>query len=275
MRVFRRVASQRLVGDTTDLVISHCPLPAGSKLNAVHLDVQLIGALATILIGPAYGLSGFVVPVPEPDTPLSIDTLWDNVIPKDLALGVGSEDLDTESAVTTPEYEMGLVEPGAIIDGGTRPIEIFRRRKTITCARSRWAIADNTSFRPTDEFTSKINRRVRVSVPSMVLFAVSSPSGDNTTNTVNSTPNTGEWSTMRFVTVALENAFIHLLNFVETGAESPYDTMAAIIADFLEPTVMEDTAGAWVANTWVVFAHSTYDITVPGEFDKQTLSSEA
>lgn len=278
MRVIRRIMSQVTLSGGIDTVVAWSQLPDGAKLNSIHLDSQAVGATvaANVIVGVPLGYAGFVVPVPEPDTPLDINTLWDNVIPKDAALAVGSEDLDTETADATSEWEIGEVEPGAIIDGGTTPTEIFRRQEFITAARARIALADGTTslWVPTSEFKTRINRSVRVSVPSMVLIAATQPAGDQTTATVDLTPNAGEWSTVRFVEEALRNAFIHLLNFVEAGAESPYDTIAAIIADFIEPTILEVTAGAISTAAWTIFTKATFDITVPGDFSKQVLSSQ-
>ena len=280
MRVIRRTVSQRIVTGGLEDVVAHLPMPEGTILNRIWLEQHFIGSEETGIHKANYYYSaGFVVPVPEPDSALSIDALWNNVVPKDAAFGVGSEDLDTETADATSLYEMGLINPSEIIDGGTNVRQFFKRKKLMTCINSKLLVPASTVANfvwfPHDTYSTQMSPKIRANVPSMALIGTGSPLTTNTTTTVDNTPDSSTWSTIRFVEEALWNAFIHLLNFVEAGATTPYDTIAAIIADLIEPTVHEETAGAFEVGTSAVFTLATFDFSVEGDFAKQTLTSES
>lgn len=279
MRVICRTLSQRIVTGGVDDVVAHLMMPEGTVLHRVWLNQHIIGSEETgIHKANIFFSAGFVVPVPEPDSALSIDTLWDNIVPKDSALSVGSEDRDTETLDASGLYEMGLVNPSEIIDGGTQLRRFFKRKSFMTAVTSKLLVPASTVaafvWFPHDNYKVEMAPKIRASVPSMAMIGSGTPLLTSTTSTVPTSPTSQEWSTIRFIEEALRNAFIHLLNFVESGAESPYDTIAAIIADVLEPTVHEETAGAFESGTTAVFTEATWDFSVEGTFEQQTLNSE-
>lgn len=274
MRMFRRTAASRDPAAGTDTVIAECPLPDEGILKNVWLECHAMNTAETVLAARISSLGGYVVPVPEPGAALNVDTLWDEVIPKDVAFGVSTVDYDeVGSAVAAAEYEVGIATPGEIFDLGSSPREIFRRNMLTSLANSHAIDSVNSLYFPTIAFKSHVKSNVRAKRPSMVLFGWSTPS-IQTTITVNVTPTVGEWSTIKYITQALSQAFIHLLGFVEAGAETPYDTIAAILVDFLEPAAMEETAGAWDnAGTWTIWCLATFEIEVPGDFQQHVLTS--
>lgn len=224
-------------------------------------------------------MSGFVIPVLDPDGGATFDAIWDAQIPKDVALAAGGFDIDTGAADTQPEFEIGLPDVSAIMDlVAGNPMEIFRRRKYLSIANERnvrdvvSAGADQKMV--TDFFTTTVSKRVRVQQPSVVLFALSSPDTTNTTTTVKAIPSEAEWSLLQYLEVALENAFMSLVGLTEAGAESPYEESLAFLAELVEDVVFEQAAASFTPTAWRVFTIATFDITVPGRIALGVVTSE-
>jgi len=279
-RIIRRQVTHTLQAGDQDQVVSHCALPEDSKLNHVWLDIQGVGAAAGIspVIATPVGFSGYIMRVDDPDTPDSVDDIWDRMVPKDIALATNvgvEEDTLIGAETTAPNYELGQVDPNTLFMVDSMVKEIFLRREILTAARSRMTAVSGTSlWIPSFEFKSEISRRYSVPTPSIAAFAVSVPAGDITTATVDNTPTRPEWQTIRFIELALEKAFVFLLGLEETGAESPYTDIATTIFDFIEPAVFEETAGAIGQGAFNVWSKITYDVTVLGTMGKQVITSE-
>ena len=73
--ISRQMNSRSIQADSDD-VLAFVPLPPGSKLNNVWLDVS-VQSKSQVAIQSAvlYGLAGFVVEVDDPDTAVSYDHL--------------------------------------------------------------------------------------------------------------------------------------------------------------------------------------------------------
>lgn len=280
MRLIGRTHHQTIVAPGADKVIASYPLPQDGVLNNVWLEIHVIGEEGvSFLKACMYGISGFVLPVPDPDAATPVDTLWDQLVPKDVLESSGAFDLDTGATDTTPEFEIGVPDISAIFDlQSMEPREIFRRRKLITIASSAIGFEKVDSsvdlFTPVDLVKTQVRKNVRVGMPSMVLFGFSSPATTNTTATAITIPSETQWMLLQFLEVALENAFMWVAGLIETGAETPYEESSQFIADLVETLVFEATAGSWHPTTWTIFTEATFDITVPGLIDIQTLSSE-
>lgn len=280
MRVFGRRTSHTLVANNTDRVLVSYPLPSGGRLNNIHLNCHVIGPEGLELHQVVmYGITGFVVPVADPDTSVTMDVLWDSLITKDEDPAAGSFDLDTAAADVTPEFEMGEVDWSGVFQlESQNPVEIFRRRRmlsvvdgmvnyeVVSAAADLWV--------PGEKFTSKIGRRVSVQTPSVVMLGFSSPNLDDTTGTVSSIPTEIQWILLQYLELTLEQAFMHLIGLVEAGAETPYVESADFLASLLEDDAFEDTAGAFSTVAFNVFTQATFDITVPGHRMGGTISSE-
>lgn len=280
MRVIGRRMSAHDIATNTDKVVSGYPLPQDGVLNNVHLQCHFIGPEGEHFQSMSmYGMSGFVLPVLDPDGGATFDAIWDAQIPKDVPMSAGGFDIDTGAADTQPEWEIGQPDVSAIMDlVAGNPIEIFRRRKYMTVANSgveRETVVSSTDFKlATDFFITDVKRRVRVPAPSVVLFGVSSPETNVTSTTVKAIPSEAEWSLLQYLEIALENAFMSLVGLTEAGAESPYEESMAFIAELVEDVVFEQTAASFVPTAWRVFTISTYDISVPGRIALGVLTSE-
>lgn len=269
-----------IVAAGSDRVLLNYPLPAHGVLNNVHLNIHVLGPEGVQFNQVVmYGLSGFVLPVPDPDSGIAVDTLWDNLVPKDIDSAQGVFDLDTGATDATPEFEMGEPDWSGIFDvAAMEPLEIFRRRKMLSTLNGMVnyeavpAAAD--LWVPGDLVKTHVGRKVRVGTPSMVLFGLSSPSLDETNQTTPTVPSETEWILLQYLEIALDQAFMYLIGLVESGAESPYLESAGFIAELLEDDAYEATAGGFSPVSWTVFSQGTFDITVPGRKVQSSISSE-
>lgn len=278
-----RIIGRRLTHDripiASDRVVAAFPIPRGGRLNNIHLAMDMVALDAQSLSADqmvAYGVSVYVVPIPDPDASLAYDTAWDQLIPKDNALG-DLVDLDTANASTNAAFEPGSFNIAGVFDMvGLMPKKIFQRRKYLSYASGFGAIggAALDNWHPADSFSTKISRRVNCSMYSYVLVGVSSPDMTVTSTGFPDPPNEAEWAMIQYIDIFIEQMFIASLNLQETGAESPYEEAETFITELLEDTIAEDTADAFHPLIWNCFARATFDITVPGRQQLKVLTSE-
>lgn len=272
--------SQKVVPSTLDEVVADYPLPAGCTLQNVALGMKMIGPDDTLVTsGVMYGVAGYVVPMLDPEGGVAVDTIWDQLVPKDVAEGAGVFDLDTGATDTTPEFNWGEVDWTQVFGvAGNSPVEIFRRRKLITFADVAvgYFRVDSAPdlYVPLDRFQTMINRRVRAAKHSYVLFGFSSPDLTQTSATLPTTINEQEWVMMTYMETFLEYAFVNLMGQVEAGAESPYEEASAFVAELLERTALEESSNAFTPVQWLVFTQATFVVDVPGRLKVGTLNSE-
>lgn len=259
-------------------MIAAAPLPAGGKLNAVNLSVRVIAEEdLPITDTVAYGITGYVVPVLDPDSAISIDAMWDLQIPKDVAVAEGAFDLDTGASVGVPEFEPGQADVTSIMGFGELGVkEIFRRRKFISFPDSNfgWQAGTPDTFLAVDAFDTKIKRSVFVNQPSMVLFGFSSPIMDVTVGTVDNIPSESEWTLLKYLDEFLVDAWKSLTGVITSGTQEVGTEMALFVADLLEQAMYEQDGGTFESVTWEVTAKTTFDVTVPGRFELGVLTSE-
>lgn len=268
---------QQVVQDT-DGVVAAVPLPSGGKLNSIHLSMRVLSEEdLPITDTVAYGVTGFVIPVLDPDTTLSLDAMWNLQVPKDVAVAEGAFDLDTATQVAAPEWEMGQPDLPAIMGFGELGArEIFRRRKFISFPDSNfgWQAGTPDTFLAVDGFTTQIKKSVSVNQPSMVMIGFSSPLLDVTGGTVDNIPSESEWTLLRYLDEFLIDAWKSLTGVITSGTQEVGTEMALFVADLLEQAAYEQDAGKFEAVTWEVTTKATFDISVPGRFELGVLSSE-
>lgn len=280
MRLFGRRYSAIDVSVGNDQVMFGYPIPSGGVLNNIWVNAHLIGPEGVLFQSAVmYGISAFVIQVPDPETAINFGTLWDNFVPKDVAESSGAFDLDTDAADVTAEFEMGELDIDAIFDmTPNAPLQIFRRRKMLTVAQGavNYEVinAGADLWTPGDVLNTQIKRNVRVNAPSAVVMACSSPAMDVTTTTQEVTPSENEWAWLQYLEMGLEQAFIHLMGLVESGAETPWEEAGAFVASLLERAAVEETAGSFAPVVWRVFTAATIELTVPGSMSQKVLSSE-
>jgi len=276
MRLYRRTLTMHQIGADTDTVIAAVPIPAGGSLQGVWLESHVASiALPFTRVG-MYGVTGFVLPVLDPDAGQTFDQIWDLQVPKDTSDGAGAFDMDTAGVDSTAEFDVGQLDiAGGIMESSSAPLEIFRRRKILSVSNSPFVYLDSTiKYHALDTFNTHIKRRVRVDVPSVFILGFSSP-GYVETESLLTTPTEKEWSMLQYVEVVLENAFMNLIGLTESGAETPFVESSSFLANFLEQAAVDPASGPNLASTtWSVTTKATYCIDVPGRPGSITLSSE-
>ena len=278
MRVIGRRMSGVLVAAGSDKIIAGYPIPAGGVLNNVWLDVKLMTYAAGFLDSALlYGITGFVVPLLDPDTVQTYDDVWDSQIPKDAANAAGVFDLDTSAVDTQPEWEVGEPDWTGVFNlAAGAPVEIFKRRKLVSFAdvhSKGFESGTPDTFYATDLFNTQVSRTVRVDTPSLVLFGFSSPTIVSSA-TVWSTLSEIEWVMYQYLEMTLEHAWMNLVGLVEAGAETPYVEAASLITELIEDVVLESEAASIGQTSWNVWCTSTFDVSVPGRLTAGVISSD-
>lgn len=277
-RLIGRRLAMRTIAIGSDQIVAAFPIPRGGTLNSLFLDTHLIAqdgaSLATHQMA-VYSIAAYVVPVPDPDAQLTFEAAWDRLVPKDTAV-LSQIDLDTTAADTNPESEPGEVDLSQLFNmTGLNPRKIFARHKYLTYANSMGAVggAALDNWHPADHFTTTIRRKVRCSMYSYALVAVSSPFMAAHVTAVWDSPTEAEWGILQYLDVFIEQMFIASLGLLESGAESPYEEAEQFIHELLEDSLVEDTTDAFHPLIWNAFCRSTFDISVPGRPQLKTLTS--
>lgn len=274
MRYFRHTLQHNNIDDNTDESIGHAFIPSEGKLNGVmgQVHCQALGT-QSVVTAHMYACDGWIIPVNDPDTVDLVDDLWDRFVEKDFDLTTGAINLDTAGTDTISFDEPGRLNANRVagLEALQQDKRWFRRRKLISFQSNARGFIDGTPdlYRPGDVFDVKVSRVM----PPADEFAVAilgfgTPILNNVTTTHKSSPTETEWMQIKYMEVILEQAWMDLAGLTETGAETPWEEATALIADMLEPTVIEDIAGSFLnATSWDVFASLTWDLSVPGTRD--------
>lgn len=268
-RLFRHTLEEHDVGIGTDDVIGGANLPSEGVLNNIWGEVHAIVSTPLPLTNAVmYGCRGLMLQIDDVDTASTFSAIWDTQVPKDQAATQGGFDL---SGVTdaTPEFEPGEPDISKILDYQLfdDDAEWFRRHKLISFATSKGGFLDATPdvYSPTDFFKVRSRKSMPVEIASIAALGFSAPALDATTTTLQGTPSSeAALISIKYMEVILEQAWMHLVGLVESGAETPYEEATTRLVDFLEPLVFEETAASFNPIVWVVYSAMTFDITVPG-----------
>ena len=277
MRVIGRRMSQRNVLSGTDEVVAGFPLAPGGQLNNVWIKCSGSGATFNIPQAVMYGLTGFVVPLLDPDNVVTYEAIWDAQIPKDVANAAGVFDLDTEAADANPEFQPGRPDFSAVFQMASGdPKEIFRRRELVTFGKRPVAYADlaTDQWVPTFAFDVHVSRQVRVETPSVVLFGFSNPNMGATTTSEPDSLTEKQWVQYTYLEMTLEQAWMNLVGLVEAGSETPWEEAAALVTELIERALFEENADYFQTGTWTVYTEATFDVSVPGRYEPGVLTSE-
>lgn len=275
LRMWARRRGQRSVAAGSDKVIFGLSLPGGSRLHNITARLSVAGSGTHVLSKVlAYAMEGWILPVTDPDTGITFDALWDSLVPKDS--DIQTLDLDTENIDDTPFYEPGEVDWSAMFDFVNRPTRIYERHRFLTAGHTGHTVinsADAISFMPLDSWQIKLRKRYYIAEPSVVLFALASPSLDDTTATMESALTEAEWPQVQYIEAVLERAQMQLLGVFEPGAETPWIDAATLLQKHLEPDIAEETGGAFASDTFFVQADAIFDHSVEGSMGKMQVSS--
>lgn len=247
-----------------DKVVYATPLPPGTLLKGVNGTARMIATAAVAVdLATFIGFHGYVVRVPDPDTAISLNTLWDTFVKKDLAMSAGAFDLD-ENLIDDPVDEPGHVQIEHLMGFNDEAHQVFERLEMLTFADSQGGF-DKTAedYRPVTKFRVKVNKPVRVTVPSYLLFGASVPALTATNAGFQLIDTDSEWYQMAWMDNTLRNMAISLAGLVEAGAETPYVEGMTLVGELLE-RVIEETAADFTAAAMRVITRLTATVEYPG-----------
>lgn len=262
----------------TDDVVAGMWLPSGTTINGIRGSVSMHTQEVSVNQVAQGALEGWILPVSDPDANETMSAIWDRLVPKDSALN--SIDLDTAAADASSFYEPGDVLWEEVIDIGLQPRRIYHKHQMSS-------LGDGSVFIHQDEespfliiptlgqkYRVGINKRMRVSVPSLLVFAIASPLTTRTSATQATAGMAEEdWFQLKYIDHTLERAAISLFGLIETGAETPWEEAAGLLRRNLDPLVLEADAGIFIAATWFADGEFVFDVSVTGSLGKATIST--
>ncbi len=278
IRMFARRLHNTTVAIGADRIIFGLSLPSGSRINDISLDVRLHQDWGLDMDKMVmYAVEGWILPILDPDSAVNLNTLWDNLVPKDT--DVESIDLDSVAADATPFYEPGEPDWSDMFEVGLRPERVYHTNRMLTIEEgSVFTAQDNqTPFAPLWMPGAVEKIRVRqnysVSQPSVLVFAVANPSLDDTTATELTAASENEWGQLKYIGHVLERAMLHLFGVTEAGAETPWEEATALLKKQLEPDPFEEASGNMASVAWRTMTKSIVDYSVVGRLEDMTISS--
>ncbi len=281
MRTYPRRYSGRTISAGTDLAIWGFPIPPGGTLNRLHFDTHVIGQEESEVIDAMmYGLGVWLIPLADMDDTSSLDSVWNEKVPKDEAETESGFNLD-EVGDSQPEFaaggELDWNSIFEITEG--QSVEIFRRRKMLSAADGATGYirisAATDLFTPVDSFKGKVNKRYHTKAASMVIAGFSSPALDVTqVPAADLVPTEKQWVQLSFLDDTLHQALMSAIGLVVSGTQEPYSEALAWIARYLEPAISQDATSIFQSGTYRVFSKVSADITIPNKNIGGHLSSE-
>lgn len=278
IRMFAKRLGSVLVTTGTDTVVCSLPLPSGSRINDISIDMRMHQTAAIGLnLCTMFAVEGWILPILDSDAATSVQTLWDNLVPKDT--DVETVDLDTGAADATPFYEPGEPDFSDMLEVGLRPERIYHANRLLTAAQDSFLTYQdnqtpfNVLWLPGSSMRIRIRKNFAVRQPSMLMFAFANPSLDDTTVTVDTAPAEAEWGQLKYIGHVLERALLHVFGITEAGAETPWEEATALLKKHLEPDVFEDSGGTFDSASWRVTTKAMFDHSVEGRLANQQIST--
>lgn len=280
MRVVRNTTMLVAIAAGADGVVAWAPMPAGARLLSVTGELHLIGAeAAPVDAFAAYGFSGEVVPVVDPDGAIDVNLLWDNMVTKPVepitaAATIGQE-FDFDTTQVNPDVEPGevdLADISGMLDPGKRifapTIEWLSAAKGTPMA----VVAGTPdTYTPKSYKTFRSQANVSAEMESYALLAVSSPSLDKTQAAATIVNSPQQWGILQNLRNVMEDFWRIQVGMTEAGAETPYAEISTMIGDLVSPDMVQ-------ASTFVdplayrVLCHATWLLDMPGSSIPGTLA---
>lgn len=276
MKVIRRTIGAQTVAAGIDRVVGSAFLPKGGKLLSVHGELHVVGEESRPVDNfTAYGFSGSMVPIVDPETAIGAGNVWDNAIVKALdpilaAAGVGL-DLDWINADTSPEIEPGEIDVDALL-GMTQGQKEFMspRLEWMSWAKSRqggWAAGTPDTYLPSDfkRFSSKI--KLTADEPSLCMVGFSSPSLDDVRlQAADLTPGSAaEWYMLQNMKETLRDMGKMQAGISATGDLVEGVSATNLIMDLVAPSMLDESTTLYETATYDVLCVMTWFLELPDE----------
>lgn len=226
-------------------------MPGGAKLLGVSGEIHVIGAEAAPSNQlSAWGFSGEVLPLPDIDSSIDINVLWDNLVTKPVLPAVVAEtsqvDVDWDTANSDPDVEAGEIDLNEMFG-------IVDATKTIVKPQLEWmsfakgnpiATLAGTpdTYTPRSYKTFRSNRQIRVDLPSYAMLAISSPNLSQQQVTESTDTTARFWATLRNFKEVLGDMWRGEVGMAEAGALKPYDDITDFIAQLIAPAIIDPSS---------------------------------
>lgn len=275
------IADQATDEVSKDTVLGWCPMPAGSTLLGIWMNIQAVSStdLAADQATPI-SLNGFMVPYTDPDSAIADpDQLWDVVVPKVQERDASMVDLDLVTTADTEAAE-GYTEirfdKMMDLQG---PVELYRDQKIITIQSPGSFIPGGAStavYRAAFTRRGKIEKNVNTPVPAVAMIALGTVELPDDLNlytgalTQWAPLNEEDWMRLTWPQLALRNAF-EVAALAEADAGEP----AAALDQFtrwLKYTQM-DLDDYIESRAWIIISQFTFDVLFPEEPDFSQVST--
>lgn len=259
----------------SDEVISRMILPSECKVLSYKAEIHGISVNEQDIHTATFiGFDGFIVPVEDPDSLTSWDTLWDSMIKKDEPISGADLELGTGTDAS-PFYNTGEPNINKLLDLNTSGRHWYKSRNMVSAAK-RPVAADPSSTEENylPSIVEGVNRGIGYTAEYMsaCMVGVSVPDTAGEDTGIGSTPaDETEWYQVKYVDMVLEQAAIALLGIADVPGEDPFETQATFLLEFLEPPVVEQAATTIIAGSWNIFTVADWMIRVPGRLSKQVI----
>lgn len=219
----------------------------------------------------AYGFSGELVPVKDPDSAIDVNTLWDNMVTKPIqptaVATTSAVDFDWDTADTAPDTEPGEIDLNDLFN-------LVDDTKEIMAPQLEWmssakgfprSIAAGTpdTYTPSSFKTFRSSRRLTADCPSYALLAISSPSLDNQSVTHNTLSGVASWAVMENIKNVMNDMWKMQTGLTEGSAERPYDFISATIGDWLSPNMIDPSSTLLDPMQYTAFCIADWIFDVP------------
>ncbi len=281
MLVIRRTVWAQTVSAGVDRVIGHVYLPKGGKLKSVSGEIHAVGpeSQSTSKFN-AYGVSGQMVEIVDPETAINVASSWDDIVVKAsdpvLVASTNGFDFDWITDDTTPEIEPGQMDIDALL-GMTQDQKEFMapRLEWVSWAKNRqggFAAGTPDTYQPADYKTFSSKRNLTAESPSVAMIGFSSPNLDEVqSSNIQSPSSAGEWYMLQNMDSTLQKMAEMQAGLTVAGAESPYVEATTLIQDMVAPQLFDESTTLYAGVTWDVLCMATWLIELPGRDLPRTL----
>lgn len=275
-KLTRRTMFQQLVTQNTDRVVAGIWVPANSMVlsAAGFFDYVNLGPIPVAAV-KIVGASMWWLPVDDPDSTGTMDTMWDTQVPKDTAGAL--LDMDTAAVDPTPEWQPGEPKWEQLYDIGAATRQVWEGHAMSHVGRAISVFRDpatpfDIEYLPGGSMSVNLPKSFRTEGPGLLCLGISSPdlAALSATASVAALAE-DEWGRIQFIDHVVQQAMMSLLGLVESGAETPWQEATALLEDYLVPPMLEGIASSYSLSNWNIVGEMVFKIIVEGNMQQGSI----
>jgi len=285
MKLICRSIGSLNVAPGSDRVLVAMPLPKGGAVESVTGEIHIIGGEgSSVNKFMAWGFSGHVVEILDPEESVEYNAIWDDIVSKavDMTTLAGSStvDINWDTLDGGPEIEPGEVDVNALLGMTHKDKELIPPRlEWISYAKSRQGgyvseTSATDTWTPSDYKTFRSRRKIRAAQPSAAMLAISSPSlTDTEVASSFKPPNTaGQWYMLQNIRDTIKEMGKAQAGLMEANDDLPFELATVMLQHhMLAPDMLDETTTQYLARTWTSQINCTWVIDLPGDSIPRTL----